>query len=567
MRGNVITFTRDPEGSMLTESFPNSSVNRWPMNFTYDVRGELIDSYAGTSPATGNDERLLWAGDCGTRTAIPPNFETSTTDPGLTAIDARTCATVASGVISQVQYNGAFYPSGTTNNVTYDVAGRMVHNSTYSAAFAAPDGIDLMPQSQNADGTAATATTPDWNPGGEIGGTSAWGSGRSFSPTPRELITTKTVDTLYDAENHTVSRGGSRTFSSTAASQNGTSTPAPSPAPTTAVLATTLGWGPNGHPAIVNAGTSGALTLHWDGDVILFVTDANGNVVDFKAGFDGEVTPGDANWIGLTVFDRDGSGLVIDTATPTQNLFSPLNGDGNPTETVGIMMPLYAPYYRTDGFYVGDIQINGGRAFDPAVGTWTTPDAYEGDIHDPMSQQRYMFNRNNAIDYSDPSGYDACVHGICIGSAVSKGLSAAGRVASGITKVAVGRVGSLAAKAIPGVGFVSLFLSLGGATDKETEAKWLAQRNENSNPYEGPVDRPVKAVDSHGNAIPVEEGEQIEGSPDGQYQQVKDSNGRPTGTRIDRGGHSSHKDPKAQGPHGHRPGVTDSTGNPHLPVY
>jgi RHS repeat-associated protein len=54
---------------------------------------------------------------------------------------------------------------------------------------------------------------------------------------------------------------------------------------------------------------------------------------------------------------------------------------------------------------VAGVQINGVRAFDPNLGVWTTPDAYEGDVHDPASQQRYMFNRGNAVDYSDPTGY------------------------------------------------------------------------------------------------------------------------------------------------------------------
>ncbi|HVA29357.1 MAG TPA: hypothetical protein VNF68_14345, partial [Candidatus Baltobacteraceae bacterium] len=47
------------------------------------------------------------------------------------------------------------------------------------------------------------------------------------------------------------------------------------------------------------------------------------------------------------------------------------------------------------------------RAYDPGSSQWTTPDAYAGDITDPMSQQKYMWNGNNPIMYGDPSGYDA----------------------------------------------------------------------------------------------------------------------------------------------------------------
>jgi RHS repeat-associated protein len=74
----------------------------------------------------------------------------------------------------------------------------------------------------------------------------------------------------------------------------------------------------------------------------------------------------------------------------------------------------YAQYVRPDGFQIGGsdggripgIQINGVRAFDPALGSWTSPDAFEGDIHDPASQQKYMWNRGNPVDYSDPSGFE-----------------------------------------------------------------------------------------------------------------------------------------------------------------
>jgi hypothetical protein len=88
----------------------------------------------------------------------------------------------------------------------------------------------------------------------------------------------------------------------------------------------------------------------------------------------------------------------------------------------------------------------------------------------------------------------------------------------------------------------------------------------NTNPYEGPVSSPVTVVDSNGNAIPVSTGEQVSTSPDGDYQQVRDRNGNETGVRLDRGGHRTSSDPVARGPHGHVPGVTQSDGNPHLPI-
>jgi hypothetical protein len=67
-------------------------------------------------------------------------------------------------------------------------------------------------------------------------------------------------------------------------------------------------------------------------------------------------------------------------------------------------------YTRTDGFDVGlgtGLTISGVRAQDNAAGKWTTPDAYTGDVHDPMSQKSFMWNNNNPYVYGDPSGYDA----------------------------------------------------------------------------------------------------------------------------------------------------------------
>ena len=60
----------------------------------------------------------------------------------------------------------------------------------------------------------------------------------------------------------------------------------------------------------------------------------------------------------------------------------------------------------SDGYYDGNIAIQGVRAYDPNMNQWTSPDAYSGDVHDPMSQHPYMWNGNNPVQYSDPTGYE-----------------------------------------------------------------------------------------------------------------------------------------------------------------
>ena len=64
------------------------------------------------------------------------------------------------------------------------------------------------------------------------------------------------------------------------------------------------------------------------------------------------------------------------------------------------------PYNRPEGLTWGSLTIQGARTTDAETGTWTTPDAYAGDVHDPMSQKAFMWDRNNPYEYSDPSGYE-----------------------------------------------------------------------------------------------------------------------------------------------------------------
>src|SRR5579884_2761269 len=62
---------------------------------------------------------------------------------------------------------------------------------------------------------------------------------------------------------------------------------------------------------------------------------------------------------------------------------------------------------RVDGYYDGFATIQGIRAYDPQLGSWTTPDAYQGEVHDPMSLKSYVWNRNNPVGYADPAGFES----------------------------------------------------------------------------------------------------------------------------------------------------------------
>jgi RHS repeat-associated protein len=276
-----------------------------------------------------------------------------------------------------VQYGAQSFPQGSDDKYSFDARGRAVNHVAGSNTFRT---VQAPPHS---------TTNKNWS------------------------VTTTTSST-YDAENHL------HAFHPVKVT---TITDADTFAVTTTTVdhgAATLGWGPTAHPVTVQNLWNGDnlqpdTTLHWDGDVLLFVTNSSGTVVDFKIGIDGEISPTDAAFTGLIAFDRDQAGMVLQC-----NSASGSSGFANPDDTTfaaglpcgpggpGFTAPIrsYFSYIRTDGISGLPVQINGVRAYDPTLGTWTTPDAFEGDIHDPASQQRYMWNRGNPVDYSDPSGYN-----------------------------------------------------------------------------------------------------------------------------------------------------------------
>lgn len=373
-----MTLTHDPEGSpnsQYTTNLAGGVVSSTTISNTFNVRGELIQTALSPDPNGAPQPyttRTFTSGGCTWRIVMPQD---GSSPPDPPQQDWRSCATISNGTMGGVVYNGTTYPSGTTTRFTYDVAGRVTRDVKNVSTFSGGD-----------------PTGSGLKQGGSVA--------------PLALTTVTTTDTVYDAENHTLSRRWTsvrtRTNPDQGTSSSTTTTSTGSPE--------TLGWGPNEHPVVVNAGTGAAgLTLHWDGDVILFITDASGTAVDFKAGLDGEVVPHDTTWTGLTAYDRDVAGLIIGTTDSRgSSALNPLEpNDGSGIIGGSATSPsAYAQYVRPDGFSIMGIQVNGVRVYNPTLQSWTTPDAFEGDIHDPVSQQKYMWNRGNAIDYQDPRGYN-----------------------------------------------------------------------------------------------------------------------------------------------------------------
>jgi YD repeat-containing protein len=219
---------------------------------------------------------------------------------------------------------------------------------------------------------------------------------------------TRTRTTTYDAENHTI---GSSEPSGTFTDSH--------------VVTANAGWGANGHPvsltvSYLNSPSSEQNTLHYDGDQLLFTTNAQGQLVYLNAELLGTVIGSN----GLTVWDRDYAGTCVsDHIAGGYNGWvfgssahsSELSGADSDPPSIGpspngahAFPTEWGLYKNPDGFESPFGTIQGVRV-SSQLGAWTTPDAYAGDVHDPMSQKSYMFNRNNPFQYSDPTGFDAIV--------------------------------------------------------------------------------------------------------------------------------------------------------------
>ncbi len=256
------------------------------------------------------------------------------------------------------------------------------------------------------------------------------------------LTVSSTEKRTFDAENHTLTN---QVYSGSAN-----------------VIYNAVNWGPNGHPSLIGGSKSGAPTqfdtLHWDGGTLLFTTNGAGKVDDIKVGTMGDILPLDPGYAGLTFYDRDPSGGVMGCHNSTGATFvgitevysraisnSKISGTwavspcttyssearltGDPVMPTSIMwwsspttisaannvefLTFPAPPIgqggvlgmpRTDGYADGTDVIQGVRTYDSNAGTWTTPDAYAGDVDDPASQKAYMWNGNNPESYSDPEG-------------------------------------------------------------------------------------------------------------------------------------------------------------------
>jgi len=138
---------------------------------------------------------------------------------------------------------------------------------------------------------------------------------------------------------------------------------------------------------------------------------------------------------GVTVEDRDPFGQVAATHTNVQfsvwasapaartverkdqSYYSGALGSGytgsDPMDEVRILSASRSDGYMDDGYA---LSFQGTRVADIDTAAWTTMDWDGGSASDVMSQQPYMWNRNNPIQNNDPSGYCTHANGVSDGT-------------------------------------------------------------------------------------------------------------------------------------------------------
>lgn len=184
----------------------------------------------------------------------------------------------------------------------------------------------------------------------------------------------------------------------------------------------TYTWGTNRHPVKYTSGVS-TNWLHWNpaADNMLF---ENGPGLQTDLAIDRLGVSNASN--GVTVDDRDPFGAIASTHTslefgpwasaPTQRL-NPKTGitrggagsqypyPGQDAQYASRLLDAGRPDAYIDGLY--GISFQGVRSVDVNTGQWMSLDAFGGYSDAPISEQPYLWENNNWLAYTDPSGLDS----------------------------------------------------------------------------------------------------------------------------------------------------------------
>lgn len=178
-------------------------------------------------------------------------------------------------------------------------------------------------------------------------------------------------------------------------------------------------YGPTGRPAQIGTTDSSHVlhweSIHWDGEAVLFSTNAAGQVDDIKVGALADYMPMQSASHQLTMWDRDSTGKARASHGEWGNYgwagADSYVGSGSTTITllanggsaaIGQGGGLFQG--TIDGYQDGFVIIQGARDYDPASRGWIERDPNGGSDWEPMTQKSFAWNNNNPESFSDPSG-------------------------------------------------------------------------------------------------------------------------------------------------------------------
>jgi RHS repeat-associated protein len=125
--------------------------------------------------------------------------------------------------------------------------------------------------------------------------------------------------------------------------------------------------------------------------------------------------------------DALGSVRLVATATVTISFSSNYIPYGSSYAMTGKEVFMYTgkPYDSTTGLY-----YYGARYYDDSIGRFVTEDSYQGDKNDPLTQNRYIYSRDNPEKYNGPSGH--FMHSSIIGESAPESEVTSVKCASGV---------------------------------------------------------------------------------------------------------------------------------------
>ncbi|MCQ9224855.1 RHS repeat-associated core domain-containing protein, partial [Streptococcus suis] len=94
------------------------------------------------------------------------------------------------------------------------------------------------------------------------------------------------------------------------------------------------------------------------------------------------------------------TGLVQDGQSVASSSYNLYGSTKESTDTTG------NPFaYNGEARDITGLDYLRARYYDSEAGTFLTEDSYQGELTDPLSQNRYTYVHNNPVNYTDPSGH------------------------------------------------------------------------------------------------------------------------------------------------------------------